>query len=510
MPPTPAQRRAARAVVIALSTGFALLAPFAAVQLMRVDGFVTAILTIVFVTDLATAVLLFSQFSIVRSRALLVLAAGYLFSALIVVPHALTFPGAFTPGGLLGAGLQSSAWLYLVWHGAFPLVAIGYTWLKESPKDALETSPAPAICWAVIVVLSLVWTFTWAVTRGHEFIPILLNDEVGFSSLAQLLPGLVALLCVLALALLWTRRRSVLDLWLMVALCAAVAELAVGSVFVMGRFNLTYYCGRALSVVVSTTVLTMLVAETIKLYALLSRANDTLQRERESTRINLEAGLAWISHEVRQPLTAIAAKGSAARRFLARAPAETEKTQQLLGEIVDASFRANDAFVRVADLLRNGGHEQRPVDVNALAVEVLRLVRGELKDAGVEASMQLASGLPPLVGHEGQLQEAVLSLVRNAIEALALLEDKSRVLRVRTEREGPGSIAVSVEDSGLGINPAAMHRLFHPFVTTKANGMGLGLAVCRAIVERHGGTVSAFSEPEGARFKIVLPVRQPA
>jgi hypothetical protein len=129
--PTSGQRRSAVAVVVALLILFGVAAPLAAVQLPRSPAFVAFQQGILCVSDLITAALLFSQFSFIRSRILLVLASGYLFTALIVIPHTLTFPGAFTPTGLLGAGLQSTAWLYIFWHLGFPLALLAYAWLKH-------------------------------------------------------------------------------------------------------------------------------------------------------------------------------------------------------------------------------------------------------------------------------------------------------------------------------------------------------------------------------------------
>jgi signal transduction histidine kinase len=507
MPETPRQRRLAFTVVAATLIGFALLAPFATIQLARVDGFVTAILTIVFLTHLATALLLFCQFAVTRSRALLVLAGGYLFSALIVVSHALTFPGAFTPGGLLGAGAQSSAWLYVFWHTAFPLAVIGYVWLKDRNDTAASLSAAG---WTVVIVLGLASALTWAATGGEALMPRLLDTEIGFAPLAHRITALTAGLCTVAAMLLWARRSSVLDLWVMVAVCAAIAELVVVSAFVPGRFTLAYYCGRALSVLVASAVLGMLIAEMIRFYAILSRAGGNLQREREAKRMSVEAALASISHEVRQPLTAIAAKGGAARRLLARMPPDVGKTQELLGEIVAASFRASDALGSVRTLLATADLERRAIDANELALEVLRLARGELKDTGIAARTQLAAELPPLIGHSGHLQEALLSLIQNGIDAMALMSGRRRVLSISTERHGRDSIAICVEDSGPGIDLGKMPRIFDPFVTTRSSRMGLGLAVCKAIVERHGGAISADSGVEGTRFRIVLPIGQTA
>jgi len=507
MPPTAAQRRAALALIGAVSVGFGVLAPFATIQLGRVDGFVTAVLSIVFVTDLAVTVLLFSQFAVLRSRALLLLASAYLFSALTVVMHALTFPGAFTPSGLFG-GLQTSPWLYLFWHAGLPVAVIGFALLKDrGDEDAVVVPPTKAIAMAVAVVAGLVITLTWSASQ--DFMPRLLDNAIMFGQLAHSITGLLALTCVIALGLLWARHRSILDLWLMVALCALLAELTLVTVFVPGRFNLAYYCGRLLSVAVSTAVLGMLIAETIKLYAALSRANGMLQRERESKRLNLEAAMAAISHDVRQPLTALAAKGSAGRHLLARTPPHIEKVQLLLDEMVAASFCANDALVKVESLLKSEAQERQPIDANELILGALRLMREELKRAGITTRVELEPKLSMLEGHKGQLQDAILSLVQNAIDAMTTAVGSNRLLRAGTDHLGPNTIGIWVEDSGPGIDAEKIDRIFRPFFTSKPARLGLGLAVCKTIVESHGGALTvASNSTKGACFEITLPTRE--
>ena len=507
MPPTTAQRRAALALIGAVSVGFAVLAPFASIQLGRVDGFVTAVLAIVFVTDLAVTVLLFSQFAVVRSRALLLLASAYLFSALMVAMHALAFPGAFTPAGLLG-GLQTSPWLYVFWHAGLPVAVIAYALLKDrGDEDAVVVPPTTAVAVAAAAVAGLVIALTWSASQ--DFMPRLLDNAIMFGTLAHSITGLLALTCMVALGLLWARQRSILDLWLMVALCALLAELAVVTVFVPGRFNLAYYCGRLLSVAVSTAVLGMLIAETIKLYAALSRANGTLQRERESKRLNLEAAMAAISHDVRQPLTALAAKGSAGRHWLARTPPDIERVHLLLDDMVAASFHANDALVKVESLLKSEAREKQPIDANELILGALRLMREELKRAGITTRVELSPKLPLLDGHKGQLQDAVLSLVQNAIDAMTTAVGSNRVLRASTGHLRPDTIGIWVENSGPGIDAEKMDRIFRPFVTTKPARLGLGLAVCKTIVESHGGALAVASNlAKGARFEITLPTRE--
>src|SRR4051794_28846130 len=169
LPPTLRQTRIALAVAIALLAGLGVSALFADTPLPRIDAFIPALEGAVILTDLITAALLFSQYWASHSRALLALASGYLFTALIVIPHVLTFPGAFSPTGLLGAGLQTAGWLYIFWHLGLPASLIIYACLKdEKLKHSItKTSTAYEIFWSVAIVVSVVSALTLLVTAGR-------------------------------------------------------------------------------------------------------------------------------------------------------------------------------------------------------------------------------------------------------------------------------------------------------------------------------------------------------
>jgi hypothetical protein len=224
LPPTSAQRRFALVVVVLQFVACAVVAPFPTV-VPRIDSFVPVILAIVFVANLITAVLLLNQSSVIASRALLVLANGYLFSALIVIPQALTFPGAFASKGLLGAGFQSSGWLNVFWHVGFLVAVAGYVCLKrqEHPDAVIRPSALSVFCWSMAIQLSLVCALTWAVTAGDRFMPRLFLDDLSYAFLVHYVTGTIVVMSVLVLLLVWARRTSVLDLWLMVAICMLIS-----------------------------------------------------------------------------------------------------------------------------------------------------------------------------------------------------------------------------------------------------------------------------------------------
>jgi signal transduction histidine kinase len=241
--------------------------------------------------------------------------------------------------------------------------------------------------------------------------------------------------------------------------------------------------------------------------ARLARANKMLQRERDNKLMNVGAAISAISHELKQPLTAIVTKSSAARRFLERTPSDIPRVQTILGEIVGASFRANEVLENIHGLF---GHDQElhPTDVNELIRESLRLMHEHFERHRITILTQLAPDMPAVPAHKGQLQEVIINLLQNSIDAMETAE-RARFLRIQTERRGQDAIGISIQDSGRGIDAGMIDSIFDAFVTTKAKGKGLGLAISRMIIERHGGQLTATSagSGNGAVFAIVLPVK---
>jgi signal transduction histidine kinase len=239
----------------------------------------------------------------------------------------------------------------------------------------------------------------------------------------------------------------------------------------------------------------------------LALSNLMLQRERDNKLMSLHAVMALISHEIKQPLSAIALNGEAARDFLRLAPPDLAETQSALNDVISDSHRAGQILDNLRRFFSKEKQEYEPIDVNDLAVTSLRLLRRELADHGVAPSLDLAAELPLVMGQKTQLQEVLLNLLHNAIEAMDAVKTELRTLKVRTVFTAGEAIFIEIEDSGPGITPERLENIFDAFVTTKSHGMGLGLAICSAIVERHGGKLLASSDGEnGALFKVLLPV----
>jgi signal transduction histidine kinase len=506
--PTLRERQLALAVVGMVLVGFVAVAPFADIPLVRLDSFIPSVQVIVSITSIITAILLFGQFWTVGSRGVLVLAAGYLFVALIVVSHILTFPGAFSPTGLLGAGPQTAGWLYLLWHFGFAVSVFGYVLLKDT-KSPIRHAAGSAIAWTVATVVGIVCLLTWIFTAKEYFLPALFADRTSFTLLALYSTGADSLLSALALALLlWRRGRSTLDMWLCVTIFAFLAELVINTVLISGRFTVGWYTGRVFAVLVTAIVMTLMLAQIFGLNARLMRATMMLQRERSNKLASLDAVVAAIAHEVNQPLTSIAMRGAAAKRYLSLTPTKLREADSTVDAMVDASIRASEIFDNIRALFSDIDQKSQPINVNQLAAEALDLLREELKAYGIETSIQLTPELPSIVAHKGQLREVILNLIQNAIDAMIPVSDRRRILRITTGHHGNGTIVISVEDTGLGIEPEKIPTMFEPFVSTKAKGRGLGLAICKSIIERHHGQLSVSSELDsGARFLLSLPVK---
>jgi two-component sensor histidine kinase len=274
-PATLRQRRFVLSVAVLQFVACLVISSFPA-SVPRIDGFIPAILAVVFVADLITAILLFNQSSLIASRALMVLANGYLFSALIVIPHALTFPGAFAPTGLLGASAQTSGWLNAVWNLGFIVAVTGYAWLKdeEHRNDAISPSTLSAFCWSAAIQIGLICALTWAVVAGDRFIPRMFSDDLNYTPVLHYATGTIVLLSVVALLLMRTRLTSVLDLWVVFAICSLITEKTLVTLGMTTRFSLGWYVSRALIVAVSITVLIALLSELMRLGATLLRSQD--------------------------------------------------------------------------------------------------------------------------------------------------------------------------------------------------------------------------------------------
>lgn len=219
---------------------------------------------------------------------------------------------------------------------------------------------------------------------------------------------------------------------------------------------------------------------------------------------------ASIAHEVAQPVAASVTNANAALRWLRADPPRLDEVSEAVGRIVRDGRRASDILGRIRALVRRAPPRKEPLDINDTIVEVLSLTRAELRRHRIITRTQFATGLPPVPGDRVQVQQVLLNLVLNAVEAMGGISDDTRELLIITTAEADGMIHIAIADSGPGLPPESLARLFEAFFTTKSTGMGMGLSICRSIVDAHGGKVWATAnEPRGAIFHFSLPLEPP-
>ena len=215
---------------------------------------------------------------------------------------------------------------------------------------------------------------------------------------------------------------------------------------------------------------------------------------------------ASIAHEVNQPIAAVVTNAQAALRWLNMQPPNAEEVRQALDRIVSNGRRAGGVIGRIRALVAKAPPLNDRLDVNEVTREVIALTRSELRSSGTSLQTQLADRLPLVQGDRIQLQQVMLNLILNAVKAMSGSSETARELLIRTEQDGSGGVLVAVEDSGPGLQPESLDRLFDAFYTTKPSGMGMGLSICRSIIEAHGGRVWATTNvPRGTVLQFTLP-----
>jgi PAS domain S-box-containing protein len=218
---------------------------------------------------------------------------------------------------------------------------------------------------------------------------------------------------------------------------------------------------------------------------------------------------ASIAHEVNQPIAGVVTNAEAALRWLRAEPPNLDKVREVLGHIVKDGMRAGDVIYRIRALIKKAPPRMARVDVNEAVLDVITLTQSELLRHRVSLQTELATGLPLIEGDRIQLQQVILNLILNAVEAMSGIDEGAREMRVSTGREASNGVLVTVRDFGPGLDTQSVDRMFEAFYTTKPNGLGMGLAICRSIIEAHGGRLGATAnEPRGAVFQFSLPLER--
>jgi PAS domain S-box-containing protein len=220
---------------------------------------------------------------------------------------------------------------------------------------------------------------------------------------------------------------------------------------------------------------------------------------------------ASIAHEVNQPLATVITFGDACLRWLDREVPRIDKARNAVEQMISSARHASDVIERIRALSKKGAFETLRLDINQVIDNVIALIRREIDIHGISLRLDLGASLPPVEGDRVQLQQVIMNLLVNGIQAISAVTDRDRELRIRSREHGSDQILVAVEDSGIGIEPEHAARLFNAFFTTKPDGMGMGLSICRSIIEAHGGQLWATANvPHGATFQFTLPLNADA
>ena len=508
---TPPDRREIRlglAIVGLLFGMLLLILPLRSLRLPEVPAFIPVIDSIMFVGELITATLLYAQASVFRSRALVILATGFVAAALLLIPHALTFPGAFAADGLLGGGVNSTAWVASFRRAAFPISIVLYVLLQRAKSGErlwVDRRP-PSIMGGVLAAFVLATAITLLVTIGHDALPPYFIDRTQLIySRALGYQFALFVLFVIATAMLFRTRRSVLDMWLLVALAGWLAEtllvLTLDSRFTVGWYGLFF-----LTLFSHLVVMLALIAESNRLYARLALSTAARKRERDARLMSMDAVTAAVAHEVGQPLAAVGLNASAAASWLTAAKPDVKKALAAMQSVSDAGERTFAIIKSIRATFAKEPGRACEFSLNDLVLDTASLLDTELAASKVSLDLSLDDALPLILADRVQIQRVLVNLMNNAIESLREISDRPRRVAVRSMLLAGADVLLQVSDTGDGISSEDMDHIFDVFFTTKATGTGLGLPLCRTIVEEHGGRLWASqNKPHGACFNLQLP-----
>ena len=390
MPISARERWIAFSVIIVLAVIDVMVAPFANVRLARVDAFIPAVQTVMCFIDLLIATLLFTQYSIYPARAVLAVASGYVFSGLFAFIQTLAFPGVYSSTGLIGDGLNSAAWIFALWHTTFPLALIVYALSKDRrdvgrlPGRSIAVNLGVTITFVLVTMAAL----TWLAVDGATYLPALFINTLQQTPASNTVNIFLAAVNLAAFVLLFVRRRTILDLWLIVVLFAWWPTFLVGIFETHIRFSAGWYVARVVALVASSTLLVVLLAESAALYARLANASLLVRRERADRLVSVEAATAAMAHELRQPLTAIATKGTAGLNWLKRTPPELNRASECLVSMVDATHRANEIIAAIRGLFKDAPTQRAMIQINDICSEVLNLVQDDLRVEAMTATAE--------------------------------------------------------------------------------------------------------------------------
>jgi signal transduction histidine kinase len=516
------EKKVARLVVAAFLLVFIAMVPFARRPLAPIPPFTPGYEVTVLICSTVTAVLLFGQFMRLRSRALLVLAAGYSFDAMIVVPHGLSFPHVFY-GSLTGSGPQTTTWLYTFWHAGFPLFVLLYAILARRPNDGVTGSPGRAIAFAIAAAASLAAGLILLATAGHDLLPVVTHDGNYSLLVTKGISPAVWVLSAGVLLLLW--RRSVptaLEVWLMVAMLAWVFDIACSAVVGTNWSDLGFYVGRLYGMIAASVVLGALFFEMTRLYgdvadalALAEMRNKELARSREEfARVQRFEAIGQlvggVAHDFNNLLTVI----TGALDLTLRDPNLSSSARRMVDMSMAAARRGSELTGQLLTFARKQVMQPEVLNPNEVIANLETFVRRAAGER-IEVVTELSAVLFPARLDRAQFETALVNLVLNARDALSgqgriVIRTRNVAVESETLPDLPAGeyVLVSVTDAGEGMAPEVAARAVEPFFTTKeiGKGSGLGLSQVYGFARAASGGLRIDSGPgRGTTIEIYLP-----
>jgi signal transduction histidine kinase len=357
----------------------------------------------------------------------------------------------------------------------------------------------------VAAAIVLAAAVTLLATSGHDWLPsfFLSRNDVIYSH-AVGIQFVLFVGFIIATVMLFRTRNSVLDMWLLVALSSWLI-LSLLIMTLHSRYTAGWYGLFVMALFAQLVVMFALIAESNRLYARLALSTAARNREREARLMSTDAVAAAIYHEVGQPLTAVTLNAMSGLDWLTRAQPNPEKAINSLRATIDAGHRTTDVIKSIRAMFAKGSGTATLFSLNDLVHETAALLGRELAAEKVSLQLSLDEALPPILADRVQMQRVLVNLLINAIESLAATRGRPRCLAIRSAQLDGQDVLLEVSDTGTGIAPEEMAHIFDTFFTTKATGTGMGLSLCRIIVEEHGGRLWASPGEEcGATLHLQL------